>query len=76
MNTTGTIFSISAPKRQLIWNASHLDTLTKEEFIEVLRYTTRLAELYEAYILKKGIRYIWEADEYVQTHKGSEYPLL
>lgn len=76
MNTSGASFSTSVQKRRLIWNASHTDTLTKEDLMEVLRYTARLAELYEAYILSKGIRYIWEADDYVQIHKGPEYPLL
>ena len=76
MNTSGTLISISTQKRQLIWNASHMDALTKEELMELLRYTARLAELYEEYILDKGIRYIWEADDYIQTHKGPKYPLL
>ena len=53
-----------------------MDALTKEELMELLRYTARLAELYEEYILDKGIRYIWEADDYIQTHKGPKYPLL
>ena len=76
MNSSDTLISISTKKRQLIWNACHADTLTKKELMEVLRYTARLAELYEEYILDKGIRYIWEADDYIQTHKGPEYPLL
>lgn len=76
MNTKASSTSISSPKRQLIWNASHIDALTTEELMDVLRYTAKLAELYEAYILAKGVRYIREADDYIQTHKGPEYPLL
>lgn len=76
MNTPDMSISISSQKRQLIWNASHANTLTKKELMEVLRYTARLAELYEEYILNKGIRYIWEADDYIQKHKGPKYPLL
>ena len=76
MNTSGPLSPMGTQKRQLIWNAAHADTLTKEDLMEILRYTARLAELYEAYILGKGIRYIWEADEYIQNHKGHEYPLL
>ena len=69
-------FSLNAEKRRLIWNAAHPDTLSIEELREVLYYTAHLAELYENYILSKGIRNLWEADEYVQLHKGAEYPLL
>ena len=76
MNTAGKSSLTSSSKKQLRWNASHIDTLTKEELMDVLRYTARLAELYEEYIVHKGIRYIWEADDYIQTHKGPGYPLL
>ena len=76
MNTADMSNLINSQRRQLIWNASHTNKLTKEELMDVLRYTARLAELYEAYILNKGIRYIWEADDYIQKHKGSEYPSL
>ena len=66
----------TSEQHRLIWNASHVDTLNREEIMEILRYTTRLADLYEQYILTKGIRYLWEADAFIQAHKGSDYPLL
>ena len=63
-------------KRRLIQNASHVDSLSVEELKEVLRYTSHLAELYEMYLLSKGMHYLREADQYIETHKGADYPLL
>ena len=76
MSTQNVSPVMNTQKRRLIGNTSHENTLTKDELMEILRYTARLAELYEAYILNKGIRYLWEADDYIQANKGSEYPLL
>lgn len=76
MTTKETSLVLNEDKKHFMWNYSHPEALSKDDLKEVFRYAARLAELYEMYIISKGIRYIWEADEYVQTHKGADYPLL
>ena len=67
---------ISEGKHQLAWNVAHMDSLPIQDLRQTLRYTIRLAELYEMFILEKGVRYIWEADQYIEKNKGPDYPLL
>lgn len=76
MNRTEAEIPDSHGKRRLLRNLSRTDELSMEELKEILRYTARLAELYEMYILEKGIQYIWEADEFIERNKGEEFPLL
>lgn len=76
MSTDVSLSCFSREKRQLAWNAAHVEVLSTDQLKEVLRYTARLAELYEMFILSKGIHYIWEADQYIENHKGENYPLL
>ena len=76
MSTGISSSQFSRGKHQLAWNAAHVEVLSKDQLKEVLRYTVRLAELYEMFILSKGIRYLWEADQYIEEHKGENYPFL
>lgn len=66
----------SSEKKLFLWKVSHADTLPAEEVLEILRYALKLADLYEGYILSKGIGYIFEADQYIQEHKGVGFPFL
>lgn len=76
MTSKETSLVLREEKKRLMKNFSNPDALSRDELKEVFRYAARLADLYEMYIISKGIRYIWEADDYVQTHKGADYPLL
>ena len=63
-------------KQRFIHNCVKVCDLSREDLLTVLQHTMRLAGLYEAYISTKGVRYLWEADRFVDEHRNDAYPYL
>ena len=63
-------------KQWFIHSCVKAGDLLREDLLTVLQHTMRLAGLYEAYISSKGVRYLWEADRFVDEHRDDAYPFL